>query len=308
MPIVQRLQAHPAVRLLAVVTAPPRPAGRGRHERRSPVAEWADVAGLPTLAPRRLRSPDSITALAALTPELLVLADYGQLVPQQVLDLPGHGALNLHPSLLPRHRGATPIPAAILAGDRETGVSLMRMDTGLDTGPLIARAASPIEPDETAPQLEARMATLAAGLLDRSLRGWLTGELRATPQAATGATVTRPLRRADGRLDPAVPAEHLVRQVRAYQPWPGSFLDTARGRLVVWRATTSDPVAAHGTVDRPGMLVSRPDGGLGLTTTDGLVELLEVQPAGGRRMAGGEFRRGHPALIGTALRPSHDES
>ena len=166
----------------------------------------------------------------ALEPELAVLADYGQLVPAPILELP-HGALNLHPSLLPRHRGATPIPATILAGDATTGVTLMRMDAGLDTGPIVAQERRRLDGDETAAELEADLAERAAGLLTRSLDPYLAGELIPHPQPDEGATLTRPLRRDDGRMDPTRPAVDLERQVRAYQPWPGSYLVTPAGRL-----------------------------------------------------------------------------
>jgi methionyl-tRNA formyltransferase len=242
------------------------------------------------LRPRRLRELASVAELVALDPALLVLADYGQIVPQALLDVP-LGALNLHPSLLPRHRGASPIPATILAGDERTGVTLMRMDAGLDTGPIIAVREVDLTGTETAPELEAALAEEAADLLAARLAGWTRGGLEARPQPAEGATLTRPLRREDGRLDPTRAAVELERQVRAYQPWPGSWLETPSGRLTVWAA---QPRAGDGL---PGELV--PSGtGLGLATAQGVLDLLEVQPAGGRRMSGAELVRGRPALVG----------
>ncbi len=196
----------------------------------------------PILTPERLRAPESIDAVLALEPDLLVLADYGQIVPGALLGL-RHGALNLHPSLLPRHRGAIPIPAAILAGDLETGVTLMRMDAGLDTGPIVAQERRELSGAETAPQLEDALALLAADLLDRTVGPWIRGELEARPQPADGATLTTRLRREDGRLDPHLPAAELERRVRALQPWPGSFVDTDVGRVIVWAAQVEP---AHG--------------------------------------------------------------
>jgi methionyl-tRNA formyltransferase len=231
----------------------------------------------------------------ALAPDLVVLADYGQLVPAPLLDVP-HGALNLHPSLLPRHRGASPIPATILAGDAETGVTLMRMDAGLDSGPLVAVERASLAGHETTPQLEERLATVAADLLARSLGPWLRGELMARPQPRGGVTTTRPLRRDDGRLDPAVPAADLERQVRAYQPWPGSWLETPVGRIVIWGAEATD---GDGT---PGALVADGDG-LALVTANGRLRLLEVQPAGKNRMTGEAFRRGRPSVAGSKVLP-----
>jgi methionyl-tRNA formyltransferase len=256
------------------------------------------AAGLPViLTPARLRTPESVAAVLALDPEMLVLADYGQIVPEDLLDLP-HGALNLHPSLLPRHRGATPIPAAILAGDDETGVTLMRMDTGLDTGPIVAQSYRPLDRTETAPELESVLSNDAANLLSSTLGPWLSGEIVPTPQPADGVSLTRPLRREDGRLDPTRTAAELERQVRAYRPWPGSFVETdVVGRLIVEDAT----VAASGSDDRVGMLVADGDG-LALATSDGRLRLGRVRAAGRKPMTAAELRRGAPGLVGSVVR------
>jgi len=295
-PILGRLAAHPAIDLVAVVTVPPRPVGRRQLETPTPVETAARDLGLDVLTPARLRDPASLADILGLDPSLVVLADYGQIVPAELLGL-AHGALNLHPSLLPRHRGATPIPAAILAGDRETGVSLMQMDAGLDTGPIVAVEHVSLAGDETTPALEARLAIIAAGLLARSLDPWLAGELEPTPQADDGATLTRPLRRADGLLDPDQPAERLERQVRAHLPWPGSFVDLDGDRLVVLATT----VTASEADDEPGRFV--PDQlGLALATRDGRLVLDEVQPAGGRPMTGDAYLRGRPAILGWSIR------
>lgn len=289
-PALRALVADPAIDLVGLVTAPPRPAGRRLELLRTPIADLAaDLAVEPVLTPSRLRDPATIAELLVLAPSLIVLADYGQIVPSALLGLP-HGALNLHPSLLPRHRGATPVPATILAGDEATGVTLMRMDEGLDTGPIVAQRHTPITPDETASALEARLAGIAGELLAGSLSPWLGGELHERPQAATGATLTKPLRREDGRLDPARSADDLERQVRAYQPWPGSFIDTRGGRLTVWRAGVGP--GEHAPAGRFGPR--------GLSTSDGTLLLHEVQPAGGRRMPWVEYLRGRPGIIGSA--------
>ncbi|MEO8625509.1 MAG: methionyl-tRNA formyltransferase [Candidatus Limnocylindrales bacterium] len=289
-PVVEALRALPGVELAAVVTAPTRPGSRGRPTD-PPVAEWAKENELPMLRPERLRTQESIGAVAELAPDLLVLADYGQIVPQALLDLPRFGALNLHPSLLPRHRGASPIPAAILAGDEETGVSLMLMDAGLDSGPLLAHRRVKLRGRETAPQLEHELAKVAAELLTESLPGWLNSDLVPLAQEEEGLTLTQPLRRSDGRLDLQQSAVQLERQVRAYQPWPGTFFETPQGRVIIWQALAVNGSAA------PGTLVDGP----AIATTDGLLELIEVQPAGGRRMSGQDLVRGRPALIGWIL-------
>ncbi|MEO8571669.1 MAG: methionyl-tRNA formyltransferase [Chloroflexota bacterium] len=286
----RRLDDHPDVQLVGVVTAPPRPAGRKQRLTGSVISSVADELGVKSiLMPERLRDPESISAVLALEPDLLVLADYGQIVPEPLLGL-RHGALNLHPSVLPRHRGATPIPATILAGDAETGVTLMRMDAGLDTGPIVAQERMALDGSETAPGLEEVLMMVADGLLDRSLGPWIRGEIVARQQLSEGASVTRPLERGDGRLDPSSRAVELWRQVRAYQPWPGSFVSTPFGRLVVWKASVR-PMT--GVV--PGRFAID-----GLDTVDGRLLLHEVQPAGGKRMPWDAFVRGHPGIVGSA--------
>jgi len=293
LPSLRGLARHPDIDLVGVVTAPPRASGRGQTLQVTPVQAAAEELAIPAIvAPRRLRDPEGIGAVLALEPELLVLADYGQIVPAALLETP-HGALNLHPSLLPRHRGATPIPAAILAGDVTTGVTVIRMDHGLDTGPIVAQATLPLEGDETMPVLEAILASQGAALLDETVGPWLRGTIAARPQPDRGGTLTRPLRRGDGRLDSARPAVELERQVRAYQPWPGSYVDTPFGRLVVWSAVADGDGPATGTFD---------ERGLGVGTGERL-RLIEVQPAGGRRMPWDDLLRGRPSIAGSAIEP-----
>ena len=296
-PIVSRLATLRGVDIVSVVTAPPRPRDRGQRFQPSPVGTWAAQAGVDVLTPPRLRAADAVAAIAGLAPELLVLADYGQIVPVELLDLPRNGALNLHPSLLPRHRGATPIAGAILSGDTETGVTLMRMDAGLDTGPIVAQVRTPIAHDETAPALEERLAAMAADLLATSIGGWLAGSLHAAAQPEIGATLTRPLHRGDGRLDASRTAAELERQVRAYQPWPGSYIETSAGRLIVWRASVDEAHAFGSAVGSPGTVVRTSDGGIGFQSADAILRLEEVQLAGGRRMRGTDLVRGRPQVV-----------
>jgi methionyl-tRNA formyltransferase len=289
----RRLADQPGIDLVAVITAPARPAGRRMEIAETPIAGLARELGVTTmLTPARLRAAASIDAILALDPALAVLADYGQILPGSLLGL-AHGALNLHPSVLPRHRGASPIPATLLAGDAETGVTLMRMDEGLDTGPIIDQVRWPLGGDETTPELEASLATVAADLLADDLAPWLRGELTPRPQPSVGVTVTRPLRREDGRLDPRRPAAELERQVRAYQPWPGSFVDTPGGRLIVWRSAVG-----RGVDVAPGTL-----GVDGLATSAGTLRFEDVQPAGGKRMPWRDFVRGRPGVVGSAVVP-----
>lgn len=291
-PILEMLDDHAAVELLAVVAPPDRPAGRGGVARPVPVAAAARSMGLRLLQPERLRAPETEVTVAALEPDLGVLADFGRIVPTGILAIPPHGILNVHPSLLPLHRGATPIPATILDGDPMAGVVVMAMDEGLDTGPIVASRGWTLDGTETAPELEARAAREGAVLLAETIEPYLRGQRVIEPQAGR-TTLTRPLRREDGRLDPGRRAIELERQVRAYLPWPGSFLETRAGRLAVLQAA----VAEGDPDDRPGDLVADGDG-LALVAADGRLRLLAIQPAGGRPMSGAEYRRGHPAILG----------
>ena len=292
-PALRRLATHPRVELVGVVTAPARPVGRHAVPTPTPIATLAAALGLsPVLTPERLRAPAALASVLALEPVLAVLADYGQMVPPALLDLP-HGALNLHPSALPRFRGASPVPATIAAGDGDAAVSLMRMDAGLDTGPLLAVAHLPLTGRETAPELEARLADLGAELLDRTLGAWLDGALPAVPQAVDGVTQTRPLRRADGRLDAGRPAAELERLVRAYLPWPGTYAEVDGERIVV----TAARVEAGTPGDTPGALV-RHGAEPALATAAGRLVLERVTPPGRRPMSGADWLRGRRGHVG----------
>ncbi len=295
-PILDALVDMPGTNVVAVVTSPDRPAGRRGALGPVPVAARARVHDLPILQPASLRDAAVVDVLTALAPAVAVLADYGRIVPPAALAIPGKGFLNLHPSLLPRHRGASPISATILADDPRAGVTLMAMNAGLDTGPTVAAVAWPLTGTETAPDLEARAATEAAALLLASLPDWLAGRLVPRPQHEAGATLTRPLRREDGRLDGGTPAAALERRVRAYLPWPGTFVEIGLGRVAIQRADVGPTEPG----DRPGTLVE--DGaGIAIATVDGRIRLLEVQPAGGRRMSGEAWRHGHPEAIGATV-------
>lgn len=298
-PALSRLAAHPSIDLRAVVSAPPRPVGRRQVETRTPVHDLALELCLPVRTPVRLRDAVAIDDLLALDPSLVVLADYGRIVPSDLLGRP-HGALNLHPSRLPRHRGATPIPATILAGDHDTGVTLIRMDDGIDTGPIVASERVSVPEGVDAPALEAVLADVAGELLAAALDPWLAGAITPVAQPDAGATMTRPLRRSDGRLDPAAPARLLERAIRAYRPWPGTSLELEApfGRLVILAGHVADADPA----DQPGAIVAA-DRGIALGTSDGRLVLDEVQPAGGRPMSGEAYRRGRPTVVGATVAP-----
>ena len=292
-PILDALANMPGIRVEAVVSAPDRPVGRKAVLTPTPVTARAGELGLPVLKPERVRRPEAVDELRALAPDLVVLADYGQLIPKILLDLPPRGFLNLHPSALPRWRGAAPIPATILAGDTESAVTLIVVTEEMDAGPIVAVEPLEVRADDTAVMLEERAAEAAARLLRRALPEWLGGRLPPRPQPEVGVTLTRPLRRADGLLDPARPAAELERQVRAYQPWPGGYLETAEGRLIVWRAR----VASSEPDDVPGRLVAAGRDGMALATAADRLGIDEVQLAGKKRVSAAELRRGHPGLV-----------
>lgn len=287
--------------VVGVVTRPDKPVGRGQRMVYSPVKQFALDAGLTILQPGPLRRPEAFAALQELAPDVVVVAAFGQLLPPDVLALPQHGCLNVHASLLPRWRGASPIAAAIRAGDVETGVTIMLMEEGLDTGPSIAVRATPIGNDETTGSLTERLADLGADLLLDTLPGWLAGEVRSTPQDEAHATMTRPLRKDDGRLDWNVSAVELARVVRSVTPWPGAFT-TWNGKVfktpevyAIGRANDLPPGTCYPL--EPG----NPHGTLACACGTGALALKVVQLEGKRAMPAADALRGYPALAHATL-------
>lgn len=272
----------------AVVTQPDRPGDRGRPAPR-PVADLAHERGLPLLQPLRIRDPEAAAALLALGLDALVVAAYGQILPVSLLDEPRLGGVNVHASLLPRWRGAAPVAAAILAGDAQSGVSIMRMEAGLDTGPVYARRATAIGAVETAPELGRRLAAMGAGLLVEVLGALERGEAVATPQDAAATTVAPRLRREDGRVDWAVAsAVEVDRRVRALDPWPGvtARLGGAEVRLLAGEPLDRDPGAEPGVVLRTAGEVAE------VATRQGVYAVRRVQPPGRRPMDAAAYLRG----------------
>jgi methionyl-tRNA formyltransferase len=283
--------------VVGVVTQPDRPAGRGRQVTASPVKEAALARGLPLFQPRTLRTAEAVERLAAWQPEVIVVAAFGQILRAPVLELPRHGCLNVHASLLPRYRGAAPIPAAILAGKSVTGVTIMRLDPGMDTGPILAQAEAPIGPDDTTATLTARLAGLGARLLVETLPGWLRGEIPARPQDDTQATYCRRLEKKDGLLEWTQPAVLLDRQIRACDPWPGAYTTWQGQRLRVLRARLRSDWQAQGA---PGQVIEL-ESGVAVVTGQGILELCEVQLAGKKPMGASAFGRGQRDLLGGSL-------
>lgn len=225
------------VEVVGVVTRLDQPTGRGRMPEAPPVKVAALALGLPVLQPGGLRKPPAQQLLADLAPEMIVVAAFGQILPPAVLALPRFGCLNVHASLLPKYRGASPIASAILAGEAATGNTIMRMDVGLDTGDIIAQASLPIASDDTTATLTAKLAAQGAELLARTLPAWVAGTLPAIPQESAQATTTRLIRKEDGLIDWHQPAEIIARQVRAFTPWPGS--------QTTWHSQLLKIIAAH---------------------------------------------------------------
>jgi methionyl-tRNA formyltransferase len=293
----------------AVVTQPDRAAGRGRQTRQPPIKRLAQELGLRVMQPASLRDPEALHQVAALQPEVIVAVAYGQILRQEFLDIAPRGVLNVHPSLLPRHRGASPIAAAILAGEETTGVTVMLMDAGMDSGPLLARQEDTIYPYDTAATLSARLSEAGAQLLVATLPAWLAGTIEPQPQDPSQATVTRLLKKEDGLIDWSRSAVDIWRQVRACNPWPGAHTRLDGALLHIWQAWPL-PGTADGA---PGWVVALPaeqastfpaedaEPAFAVATGDGLLVPLELQREGRKRLPAQEFLRGAPALIGRQL-------
>lgn len=293
---------HAGYNVTGVLTRKDKPAGRGQRVEESPVKQAALAEGVPVQQPRTLRDPSAQAALAALKPDVIVVAAYGLILPPAVLNLPPKGCINVHGSLLPRHRGAAPIAAAILAGDAETGVSIMIMDAGVDTGPVLSRAALPIAPGDTAGTLTAKLATLGAGLLIETLPRWLSGALTPEAQPPEGATLAPRIEKRDGLINWGEPATTIERRVRAYQPWPSAYTFWRGQMLKIVRARAEPGTGKLGPGMRdPGLVVDGERDQAGVVTGSGELWLLEVQLAGKRALPIDAFLRGAPGFVGSRL-------
>ncbi|MEZ4866636.1 MAG: methionyl-tRNA formyltransferase [Caldilineaceae bacterium] len=283
--------------VVTVVTQPDRPAGRGKKLAISPVKAYALDHNLPLLQPVSLRKePDAVAALRGLQPDLLVVAAYGQILRQEVLDIPPHGAINVHASLLPAYRGASPITAALLDGLSTTGVSIMLMDAGMDTGAVLTQTTAAIEPTDTTATLSVRLAEVGAQALVETLPMWLTGALTPTPQSALPGvpTLCRLIKKEAGSIDWTQPATYIERMTRAYAPWPSAYTFWQGDVLKLWQAAVR-----HG--DAPaGKVIATPEGPAVGTGAD-LLLLQTLQPAGKRQMDARSFLNGAPEFIGSEL-------
>jgi methionyl-tRNA formyltransferase len=297
--------------IASVITQPDRPAGRHNTPRPPPVKAAAIGLGLPVLQPTNLRDSDTLARLRELSPEVIVVVAYGQILRQAVLDIPARGVLNVHPSLLPRWRGASPIPAAILAGDERTGVTIMLMDAGMDSGPILNQTEAPIHDSDTTASLSDTLSQTGAELLAETLPRWLAGDLEPKPQVESQATVCPLLRKEDGAIDWALPAIDIWRRVRAYNPWPGAFASLGGDAVRIWQAAPLDATSSAGTgtvlaLNEPWANDLSADirnhAAFAVQTGRGLLIPLEVQRAGRRILPATEFVRGMPGLIGQRLK------
>jgi methionyl-tRNA formyltransferase len=288
-------------RPVAVLTQPDRPAGRGRQLSSSPVKQLALELGIPVLQPATLKAETPQAELRALAPDLLVVVAYGLLLPPTVLEIPPRGCVNVHASILPRWRGASPIQAAILAGDTETGISIMAMEAGLDTGAVYRCARLPIDAQETAGELEQRLATLGAATLSGVLDRLLAGTLQAQPQPAEGVSYAGRISKADGRIDWRQSAALIARQIRAYNPWPVAETTLDGQQLRCFAARVGDSGAPAGDVQAvPGRILAAGKHGISVQTGDGILELDMVQLPGRQKLAAAELARGR-TLTGMVL-------
>jgi methionyl-tRNA formyltransferase len=315
----EALARDPQFQLAAVVTQPDRPRGRELKRQPSPVKEFAQKLNLPVLEPERVRDEQFIVELRGLAPELIVVAAYGQILPPAILDLPRHGCLNVHTSLLPKHRGAAPIQWALAKGDAETGVTIMKMDAGLDTGDIIAQRRTPADDSTT---LHDRLARLGAELLLATIPDFVAGKIQPRPQPAAGASHAPKIKKEDGHIDWNLPAQTIVNRLRAFTPWPGVFTflrgartasritggeTETRGRaarapvpgevlppplLKIWKAEPAEKSGEAGTI------LSADKNGIVVACGQNALRILELQREGGRRMSAVEFLAGHPLKVG----------
>jgi len=289
--------------VVAVYTQPDKPAGRGRSLISPPLKRAAVGWKLPVVQVVSLKRAEVVAQLAGFQPDAIVVFAYGQILPQSVLDIPRYGCINIHPSLLPRFRGASPVAAAILAGDEFTGVSIMLMDKGLDTGPVLARAQIPISIQDTTGSLTAKLSLLAAHLLQEALVHWVRGELTPQPQNEAEATYCSPISKEEGEIDWRLSAVDIWRRVRAFQPWPGCYTRWQGKQLKIIEAMPLPEERAFkvGQVVALTPLRERSKAAFGVYTGDGILGICQVQLEGRRAISAAEFLRGQRQFIGAIL-------
>jgi len=302
----EALLAAPDFEIVGVVTQPDRPKGRDLKLMPSPVKQIAQRTGKPVLQPVKARDEPFLAELRALQPDLIAVAAFGQILPPAILNLPRYGCLNVHTSLLPKYRGAAPIQAALLHGDLETGVTIMKMDAGLDTGDILTKVSTPITPQDNAQSLHDRLARLGAGLLVTTIRDFVAGKVRPQPQPTAGVSHVAKITKEQGRVDWQRSATEISNRIRAFTPWPGAytFLGPAppaaeapapKALLKIWEAQVIEEIGPSGEIlraDRQGIVIGCGSDALRITV---------LQREGGRRMTAAEFLAGHPLHIGGRL-------
>ncbi|MFA6042366.1 MAG: methionyl-tRNA formyltransferase [Patescibacteria group bacterium] len=293
-PSLEAIHALPECSLVGVCAQPAKPHGRGHVLQPTAVETWAKAHNIFCLTPTTLRTPEAQAAIRALAPDVAVVVAYGKLIPADLLEMLPYGWVNAHGSLLPRWRGASPIQQAILAGDTETGVTLLKLDAGMDTGPVFASLHVPIADDDTAPTLAEKLARLSAQAFQEHLVPYLLGERPLQPQPVDGVTVAPILEKSDGQLHWDEPASALCRKIRALQPWPGCTTIWNGQQLTIWKAEEIVGSAQPGLVQANGVSCT-------IGTAKNLLNVLEVQLAGKKRVPVDAFLRGAPGFIGTTL-------
>lgn len=288
--------------IITVLTRPDKPVGRGQEIIYSPVKQAALAHNIPVWQPGSLKKPENIAALAAYAADLYIVAAFGQILTQAVLDQPRYGTLNIHASLLPKYRGVSPIPEAILQGDSQTGVTIMLLDAGVDTGPMLLKKSIPLAGDETSGTLTIKLAELGAQALLEALPLWVSGEITPQPQDAEKASHTHMIHKEDGYIAWEQPAAVLARKVRAYNPWPGAYASW-RGKLLKILSAHAVPFEAIEPI-APGTVNLREEAGhkmLAIMTGNGLLAVTQVQLEGKKAMSAEEFLRGYAQIVGEVL-------
>ncbi|MDD5676383.1 MAG: methionyl-tRNA formyltransferase [Kiritimatiellae bacterium] len=295
-PCLDRLLANPADQVVGVVTQPDRPKGRSLQV--APCAVRAHVAerGIPVFTPENVNAPDSVTALRALAPDLIVVVAYGQFLKAEILNLPPLGCINVHASLLPKYRGAAPIQWAVANGETETGVTTMFVNARMDAGDIIDQRVESIRTDDTAGSLHDRLAHCGADLLARTIEALRQGSIRRRPQDEAGATFAPRIKKTDGRMDWNLPATQLHNRVRGFNPWPGCFCELPPAGVIKVLKTRVEP----GRNKAAGAVLEAADEGPLIQSGQDALRLLEVQPEGRKVMSGAAFLRGHPLAAGSA--------
>ncbi len=293
----EKLASDKTFSVLAVVTQPDKPKGRDLRLTPSPVKVAAEKLSLPVLQPLKARDENFIGELRALAPDLIVVVAYGQILPQTLLDVPKFGCLNVHTSLLPKYRGAAPIQWAIADGEPETGVTIMQMDAGLDTGAMLSVRRTPILPTDDSQTLHDRLAQLGADLLAETIPAYVAGKIVPQPQPAVGSTYAAKIKKDDGKIDWRQPAGQIWNRLRAFTPWPGAFTflqaEPKPQLLKIWKV---EVVTATG---QPGIVLSADKTGIVVGCGSGALRILELQREGGRRLAAESFLIGHPLAVGS---------